>query len=203
VHAIIRDRLVTRRAPAPKPSQGRPRPAPRAVWTVVGEGFASVAVQRFFKATLVGGVALYFTLVALGNLSDYQANYAFVQHVLSMDTTFPNGVLRWRAVHSPVLWNGFYLGIIAWEISAALLLWLSAGKLASQARGPASTTYAAARRFASNALVFGILLWLLAFITIGGEWFQMWQSRQWNGLPAALQNVTIQGLILIYLNLGE
>jgi predicted small integral membrane protein len=194
---------VTRRAPAPKPLHGRPRGVPRAVSRVVGEGLASIAAQRLLKAALVGVVALYFTLVALGNLTDYQTNYAFVQHVLSMDTTFPNSGLRWRAVHSPVLWNNFYTGIIAWEISAALLLWLSAGKLARQTGGSASTDYAAARRFASNALVFGMLLWLLAFITIGGEWFQMWESRQWNGLPAALQNVTIQGLILIYLNLGE
>jgi Predicted small integral membrane protein (DUF2165) len=33
----------------------------------------------------------------------------------------------------------------------------------------------------------GLLLWSLVFITIGGEWFLMWQSSQWNGELAALR----------------
>jgi predicted small integral membrane protein len=39
------------------------------------------------------------------------------------------------------------------------------------------------------------------FIVIGGEWFQMWQSQDWNGLDPALQNVTVAGLALILAHL--
>jgi predicted small integral membrane protein len=36
---------------------------------------------------------------------------------------------------------------------------------------------------------------------IGGEYFQMWQSDDWNGLDPALQNVVIAGLALIIAHL--
>ena len=45
---------------------------------------------RLVKAVLVAAVALFFTLVAFGNVTDYGSNWLFVQHVLSMDTTFPD-----------------------------------------------------------------------------------------------------------------
>jgi predicted small integral membrane protein len=37
------------------------------------------------------------------------------------------------------------------------------------------------------------------FITLGGEWFQMWQSREWNGIDAASQNFLVHGVVLLYL----
>ncbi|WP_099514846.1 DUF2165 family protein [Microvirga ossetica] len=30
-----------------------------------------------------------------------------------------------------------------------------------------------------------LLIWLVGFIAIGGEWFGMWMSPQWNGIEAA------------------
>jgi predicted small integral membrane protein len=47
------------------------------------------------------------------------------------------------------------------------------------------------------------MLWLLAFTTIGGEWFLMWQSRDWNGQQAAFRMFTTEALILILLLLPE
>ncbi|HEY4856776.1 MAG TPA: DUF2165 family protein, partial [Xanthobacteraceae bacterium] len=40
---------------------------------------------RIAKAALVAAVALLASLVSFGNLTDYGTNFAFVQHVLSMD----------------------------------------------------------------------------------------------------------------------
>jgi predicted small integral membrane protein len=39
------------------------------------------------------------------------------------------------------------------------------------------------------------------FITIGGEWFQMWRSVEWNGLEPAFRNsvLAIFGLVLVHL----
>jgi predicted small integral membrane protein len=31
------------------------------------------------------------------------------------------------------------------------------------------------------ALTTGLLMWLVAFLDVGGEWFLMWQSKIWNG----------------------
>ena len=62
-----------------------------------------MVVRRLCQAALVAAVALFFTLVAFGNVTDYQSNWQFVRHVLSMDTTFPNSNLHWRAITDPVL----------------------------------------------------------------------------------------------------
>lgn len=33
-----------------------------------------------------------------------------------------------------------------------------------------------------------VMLFFGGFITIGGEWFQMWKSESWNGLEPAFRN---------------
>jgi predicted small integral membrane protein len=44
------------------------------------------------------------------------------------------------------------------------------------------------------------LLWFGGFLVVGGEWFQMWQSKTWNGQEAAFRFVACIGLVLIFLN---
>ncbi|HKF62763.1 MAG TPA: DUF2165 family protein, partial [Dongiaceae bacterium] len=58
---------------------------------------------REIKALTVGALALYPLLVAFGNITDYEANFVFLQHVMSMDTIFPGNTLMYRAVTSPAL----------------------------------------------------------------------------------------------------
>ena len=45
---------------------------------------------RLSKLVLVGMVAVFALLVGVNNVVDYDSNFEFVQHVLSMDTTFQN-----------------------------------------------------------------------------------------------------------------
>lgn len=165
--------------------------------TQLADRLASRAALRLAKAGLVGGVALYFTLIALNNVLDYRINLAFVEHVLRMDTTLPASRLEWRALTSPVVHLGAYAGIVVWEAVAAILLWTGAVSLVRAALG--AGPYEPARRLASVALVVGLLLWLVAFVTLGGEWFLMWQSRTWNGLDASGRNFAIQALVLLVL----
>jgi predicted small integral membrane protein len=42
-------------------------------------------------------------------------------------------------------------------------------------------------------------MWLVAFLTVGGEWFLMWQSKIWNGQEAAFRMFTTIGIVLILL----
>jgi predicted small integral membrane protein len=46
-----------------------------------------------------------------------------------------------------------------------------------------------------------VVLFMGGFITIGGEWFQMWRSVEWNGLEPAFRNsvLAIFGLVLVHL----
>jgi len=41
-----------------------------------------------------------------------------------------------------------------------------------------------AKRMAISALTVSLLMWLVVFLSVGGEWFLMWQSKIWNGQDA-------------------
>ncbi len=71
--------------------------------------------SRIAKTVMVGCLAAFALLVAFDNLTDYDTNFAFVRHVLSMDTTFPGNALMYRSIASPALWHAGYLLIIAGE----------------------------------------------------------------------------------------
>jgi len=40
-------------------------------------------------------------------------------------------------------------------------------------------------------------MWLVAFLSVGGEWFLIWQSKIWNGQDAAFRMFTTIGIVLI------
>lgn len=61
----------------------------------------AAAPVRWAKLIGIAAIALHMTLAALGNITDYNTNWAFVQHVLAMDTTFHAPALMWRAVTDP------------------------------------------------------------------------------------------------------
>lgn len=157
--------------------------------------------ERMSKAILVAAMALYMTIIVWNNLTDYGANFAFVQHVLSMDTMPPSTPLRGRAITSPALHHLAYGIIIAWEAFTAGLCWYGAVRLL-QARQD-GLAFRQARGWATWGLVSGLLLWVVGFLVIGGEWFAMWISREWNGQQAALRMLTVTGITLIYLHQGE
>jgi predicted small integral membrane protein len=47
-------------------------------------------------------------------------------------------------------------------------------------------------------------MWFVAFLSIGGEWFLMWQSKNWNGQDdAAFRMFTVVGIVLLLVALPE
>jgi predicted small integral membrane protein len=153
-------------------------------------------VTRMAKSLLLAGVGLFYTLVVFNNLTDFNSNYQFVQHVLSMDSTFPGNDGMYRALTSPIWHLTFYSAIVAWEIVTTILLWWGFADLI-RARHLAASNFNAAKRIPIIALTVSLLMWLVAFISIGGEWFLMWQSREWNGQQAAFRNFAIVALVLL------
>lgn len=151
---------------------------------------------RTVRMLLVFGVAILQSLIAFNNLTDYGSNYQYVRHVLMMDTTFPGNHGMWRAIDSPPLHTVFYAGIIAWETLTALVLWWGGIRLAQALRGTV-TDFQRAARVAVAGLSMSLLLWLVAFQAIGGEWFLMWQSKTWNGLGDAFRMFAVVGVVLL------
>ncbi|MFE4048998.1 DUF2165 domain-containing protein [Streptomyces sp. YIM B13518] len=139
---------------------------------------------------LTASVALYMALVALGNITDFGTNQDFVRHVLAMDTTFRDDDLMWRAVTNEGVQDAAYVAIIVWETAAALVLihgtWLWT-----------RPDHARARRVSTYGLLMVMLLFGAGFMAIGGEWFAMWQSEDWNGLDAALRVFVLSGVVLL------
>ena len=157
---------------------------------------------RTIKTLLVFGVALFYTFVVFNNITDYNSNYQFIRHVLMMDSTFPNNHGMWRAANSPAVHTVFYATIIAWESITVLLCWWGAGRLARALRATAAA-FNQAKRVAIIALTISLLMWLVAFLTIGAEWFLMWQSKNWNGQEAAFRMFTVVGIVLLFLALPD
>jgi predicted small integral membrane protein len=153
-------------------------------------------ILRVSKTLLVFAVALYYTLVVLNNTTDYDSNFQFVRHVLMMDSTFPNNSAMWRAINSPAIHTFLYISIIAWESITMIFCWWGGIKLSRSLKAPA-TVFQQAKNTAIIGLTLGALLWFTAFLTIGGEWFLMWQSQKWNGQDAAFRMFTIVGIVLI------
>jgi len=92
----------------------------------------------------------------------------------------------------------FYWAIIAWEATATILLWWGSVRLFRTLTAPAAS-FQLAKRTGILGLTISLMLWLTAFLSIGGEWFLMWQSRLWNGQQAAFRNFAVNALVLILL----
>ena len=159
-------------------------------------------ILRLAKIALVAAVAFFYTLLVFDNLTDYGSNYAFVHHVLLMDSTFPGNHGMGRAIHPLWVHALFYDSIIAWEAITMLLTWIGAWKLL-RAMGAPQIDFQRAKSWAVAALSLSLLMWLVAFLTIGGEWFLMWQSHTWNGQDAAFRMFAVVGLVFLSLGMPE
>ena len=153
-------------------------------------------ITRLAKILLLAAVALFYSLVVLNNTSDFDSNYQFVRHVLMMDSTFPGNKGMWRAMLSPNLHLAFYFSIIAWEIVTMFLCWWGAIRLLRNLRKPAAE-FNAAKRIPLIALTLGLLMWLVAFLTVGAEWFLMWEYHTWKGQEASFRMFAVLGIIVL------
>ena len=154
---------------------------------------------RIAKVVMVGSLALFAFVVTFDNLADYDSNFEFVRHVLSMDTTFPGNALLYRRLTSPVLWNSAYLLIIFGEGLTSLTLAAAAVVLMRELRSDAAR-FNRSKRFVFIGATLGFLVWFFGFMVVGGEWFQMWQSHSWNGQEAAFRFYLTILAVLIFVN---
>ena len=153
-------------------------------------------ILRAAKVLLVFAVSLFYTLIVLNNLTDYNSNYQFVRHVLMMDSTLPGNQLMWRALNAPSWHSVFYGSIIAWEFVVMVLCWWGGFRLVRTLSASAEV-FDKAKHFAVAALTLAMLQWLVAFLIVGGEWFLMWQSKTWHGQDESFRMFTGCGLILL------
>jgi len=157
---------------------------------------------RHSKAVLVLLIGLFASLVAVNNITDYNSNFQFVRHVMSMDTTFQGNSLMWRALTQPWFHHLAY-GVIITIESLVGILCLAGAYLLWKNRHASSVVFNHSKRIATYGLVLGIVLWFSGFMTVGAEWFLMWQSPNWNGQQAAFRFITVIFVTLIFLHQQE
>jgi predicted small integral membrane protein len=177
------------------------RPGPQGFRPRKDQGEREMRIIRLSKTAMVAAIALFATLTAFGNITDYGTNWAFVQHVLSMDTIDPAATIKYRAIDSHALETAGYLTIIAAETLTAILCWIGAVRLLAASADAAA--FNRAKGFAVAGLTLGFLLWQVGFMSIGGEWFGMWMSAKWNGVPDAFRFFVTILMVLIYLVLPD
>jgi len=159
-------------------------------------------ITRYAKIVMILVLASFCLLVTFDNITDYGTNYLFVQHVMSMDTTFPGNTLMHRSITNPTLWRAAYAVIIAAEGITGLLYLAGAFRL-FQARNASAAEFNQAKGYVIAASALAFLVWFFGFMVVAGEWFAMWQSTAWNGQEAAFRfYVAVLG-VLIFVNLRD
>jgi predicted small integral membrane protein len=158
----------------------------------------SLVHKRLGLFIAVAGSGLMTFLIAFSNITDYATNFEFVKHVLSMDTIFENSTVKYRAIPHDGFHHAAYIFIILLETAMAYFFTSSAIQLYRQLKNE-KEQFNTAKKNAYIGISLGILLWFVGFTVVGGEWFSMWQSADWNGLDPADRITTF--FMLTYLAL--
>ena len=156
------------------------------------------------QTACVGLIGVFACLVSLNNILDYQSNFEFVKHVLSMDTTFEGNKLLNRGIESSYLHHTAYAVIIFLEAAIGLINLVAAGLMIAAIYARDSMRFTRAKGVAIVGLTIGFILWFGGFMIIGAEWFLMWQSQSWNGQTAAFRfsSIIVGSLIFLSVSTG-
>jgi predicted small integral membrane protein len=119
--------------------------------------------------------------------------------VSGMSDVFSKEKNGWRSISSGTLHHIMYLLIIATEISIAVLVWAGVISMIEKFKSGADE-FNLSKKLLLLGLSVGVILWFTLFIAIGGEWFLMWQSKNWNGQQTAFLLSICFLLFLIQLN---
>ncbi|MBS0285788.1 MAG: DUF2165 domain-containing protein [Proteobacteria bacterium] len=154
--------------------------------------------HRLTKLTLLFSCALLMTLAVLDNIFAYDINYDYVQHVMSMDTTFKHPHQYWRAVHNPFFYNLCLILIIIFEGVASIVLWVGTFYLLKNMKSD-KAQFQAAKQWGAVGLLLTLVLYSLIFMTIASQWFASWQSSIWNSKNASMPFIILFGLTYLLL----
>jgi predicted small integral membrane protein len=154
---------------------------------------------RLAKVVMVFSLAAFAFIVTFDNITDYGSNFAFVRHVMSMDTTFPHNHLLYRSITRPSLWRLAYDLIIFAEGLTCIAFAIGAVMLLRSLRAGAAA-FEHAKRFTIIGATLAFLLWFTGFMVVGGEWFAMWQSKIWNGQEPAFRFYMTVLAVLLFVN---
>jgi predicted small integral membrane protein len=157
---------------------------------------------RVARVLPVAVVAAFFTVVTYSDVVDFDTNYAFVQHVLGMDTTFQSPHLMGRAIADQRVHLYAYWAIILRQGLTVLVCWIGALRLVL-ALAETAGDFQRAKGPAAPGLIMGFLLYGLGILVVAGESFAMWHSHEWNAQATAGMFTTVILAALVLLAVPE
>jgi predicted small integral membrane protein len=155
--------------------------------------------NRLIKILFGATIGLYMSIVCFNNITDYNSNFQFVRMVSGMSEVFSKEKTGWRSINNDTLHHIMYLCIIACELTIAILAITGTFKMIKKLNSGAAE-FNQSKKLLIMGLSLGVILWFGVFITVGGEWFLMWQSKNWNGQNTAFLLCICFLLFLIHLN---
>ena len=154
---------------------------------------------RISKIIVALSCAILALLPGFNNIIDYNVNLVHVQHVLMMDTHVVEvGSSGMRSIQSPFIHHLAYISIIISELLIGVLgIWgcIDLWKVRKDAN-----LFNQNKTKVIWSMTLGVLVWFTGFMVIGGEWFLMWLSEEWNSQQAAFRLVVPFMLGLIYVS---
>lgn len=156
-------------------------------------------IARIASAVVVLIAAAYFLVVAFDNITNPTnpngSNWPFIQNVLSGNGTPADNGFEWRFVDAQWFHVVAYIGVIAGEALAGVLM--AIGGVVGLMRSATNAAWEPGQRWTLAGGVVGLLVFFFGFIVVGGNWFIMYENSQWNGLEPAFQNTVTTFLAML------
>ena len=158
---------------------------------------------RYLKICLVLFVAIFCLMYAGQNLVNLHAAFDFVADIVSMGNQVVYPRSFGPAIHSPAFIWILLCIIITLEIVAGLLAVKGAMDL-WKVRNADATAFNNAKTFAILGAGMAVVVWFGLFSTLGGAYFQMWQTELGSvALQGAFQYAVLNGIVLIFVNMTD
>ncbi|QUM81976.1 DUF2165 domain-containing protein [Moritella sp. 5] len=151
-------------------------------------------IHRMSKVVLSMSISLLCLLVGIANILNFNANYQFVQHALTINSMFDANAIEYRTVTNPTFHLISYVVIIIAELLAGTFGLIGGIVMAKNIN---KAGFSQGQIFFLFGGTVATALWYLGFAVNGGEWFSMW-ANQWNGQIKAYTFATFILVSMIY-----
>ena len=158
---------------------------------------------RLLKICLITFVALFCLMHAGQNVVNLNPAFNFVADIVSMGNQVVYPASFGPAVDSPTLVWFLLLVIIALQITAGLFAAKGTMDLWA-ARNASAADFNNAKTFAVLGCGIAVVIWFGLISTIGGAYFQMWQTEFGSAaLQGAFQYAVLNGIVLIFISMAD
>ncbi|WP_432218652.1 DUF2165 family protein [Pseudomonas kribbensis] len=159
-------------------------------------GLKTSQLIRRSKVAIVFMVGMLGAMIVFSNATDYDSNYIYLGHILSMDTTGSH--LMYRSINSEMMHHRIYWMIMTLETIFTSACLLGGYQLAKNINA-SDEQFHEAKKYAVLGILVALFVYYFCLQVIGNEWFDMDRSKDWNAMKWAQSIVDFLLPALIFL----